>query len=247
MQTKNPFSSSVGVLGATLGLSLILSTFIGAHAFTKARASGDVLSVTGSASVDVLSDRVKWTASISRQVKVSELKAGYAQMEKDLAAVRKFYSDRGLDAKALVISPILMNEVYDYRPDAQYREKEYDLRQTIEISSEDVTPITVIARDAAHLAEQGIIFQTQSLEYFYSKLPELRVSLLSDAIRDAKARASEIAEPSGQKVGPLKSASSGVVQVLPRDSVEISDYGAYDTSKIEKKVMVTVRASFSIK
>ena len=43
-----------------------------------------------------------------------------------------------------------------------------------------------------------------------------------------------------------RAAASGVVQVLPKGSLEISDYGSYDTSSIEKEVMVTVRATFTI-
>ncbi len=39
----------------------------------------------------------------------------------------------------------------------------------------------------------------------------------------------------------------GVVQVLPPSSTEVSDYGAYDTSSIEKEVMVTVKASFRLR
>jgi hypothetical protein len=87
----------------------------------------------------------------------------------------------------------------------------------------------------------------QSLEYYYSKLPELRVKLLSSAIKDAEARAKSIVESTGRKVGSIRSASSGVVQVLPVNSVEISDYGSYDTSYVDKDVMVTVKATFGLK
>ena len=140
-----------------------------------------------------------------------------------------------------------MYEVYDYSQGSENREKQYTLGQTVELSSADVGAVTTLAKDASVLASQGVIFQTQSLEYYYSKLPELRVSLLADAVKDAKARAAIIAESSGRSIGTLKSAAQGVVQVLPANSVEVSDYGAYDTSRIDKQVMVTVRAAFTIR
>ena len=56
-----------------------------------------------------------------------------------------------------------------------------------------------------------------------------------------------IATAGGNSVGAIKSASSGVVQVLAPNSVEVSDYGQYDTSKIDKEIMVTVKATFEIK
>jgi hypothetical protein len=73
------------------------------------------------------------------------------------------------------------------------------------------------------------------------------VELLASAVNDAKARAEQLALAGGKKIGVLKSASSGVVQVMSENSVEVSDYGMYDTSKINKEIMVTVKASFEIR
>jgi hypothetical protein len=73
------------------------------------------------------------------------------------------------------------------------------------------------------------------------------VSLVGQAIADAKARAVQIAKAGGSSVGALKSASSGVVQVLAPSSTNVEDYGSYDTSTIEKEVMVTARATFYVK
>jgi len=66
-------------------------------------------------------------------------------------------------------------------------------------------------------------------------------------MKDAQNRATSISKTTGQKVGSLKSATMGVVQVTQPNSVDISDYGNYDVSTIEKEVMITVRASFSLK
>ena len=73
------------------------------------------------------------------------------------------------------------------------------------------------------------------------------MALLSDAIADAKARAVKLAQAGGKNIGALQSASSGVVQVLAPNSANTSDYGTYDTSSIEKNIMVTVKTSFEIK
>lgn len=244
---QSVFKTPLVVLGFVLGGSLLLASIVAAVAISNARTADDALSVTGSARTSVTSDQVKWTASVSRQVPQASLRSGYDQLAKDLDRVKAFYASRGVAETALTISPISLEEVYDYRPGAESRPKEYNLRQTVVLSSGDVAGVTALAKDSSALARDGVLFQTMSLEYYYSKLSELRVSLLADAIRDAKARAEKIAEPSGQSVGPLKSASLGVVQVLPANSVEVSDYGAYDTSNVDKEVMVTVRASFRIK
>lgn len=234
---------SIIAASAILGLCLIIDTTIVSYVLLDIKKLNDTLSVTGSAKQQITSDSVKWRASFIRNVLQSDIKSGYVQMKKDEDAVKKFLLDNGLKAENFNISPVFMNEVYKQNDSAP---KEYNLQQTVEISSADVQKITDLTKNIQPLVDQGLIFSTQSIEYFTSKLPELRVSLLSNAIKDAKERAQKIAESSGKKVGAIQSANMGIVQVTPVNSVDISDYGSYDTSSIEKEVMVTVKTVFRL-
>ncbi|MFA6797092.1 MAG: SIMPL domain-containing protein [Candidatus Paceibacterota bacterium] len=239
--TKNNSISSI-----IIGISIIVCTIIFSVVFYSSRYSSDSLTVTGSASMQVVSDNAKFTGEFTRIAKVSVLGTGYSQIANDLTKVKAFLKTQGIDDKDITISTVSMYENYNY--DKNYQtEKEYILRQQVEISSKDIDKITSLAQSAQQLINQGVIFSVNPVEYYYSKLPDVRVNLLSDAIKDAMARANKMAESTGKKVGNLKSASSGVVQVLPSNSLEISDYGTYDTSKINKNIMVTVKASFGMK
>lgn len=230
--------------GIILGVSLIMSFGLISYTFYKSRTQ-ESISVTGSAKEQVTSDKVKWNSMITRTVKLSALKDGYAKIDNDIKEVKAFLASNGIDEKDINITPVFMNEVYEQYAQA---DKSYNLVQNIEIQSNDIQKITELAKNSSSLVVgKGVIFSTTSLEYYYSKLPESRVKLLPNAIADAKARAEQIAIAGGKKIGAIKSASSGVVQVLAPNSVEISDYGSYDTSKIEKEIMVTVKASFNIK
>lgn len=231
------------VFGLILGLSLIISTALGAFAFYKIR-SGDYISTTGSAKKAVTSDKVKWTSSINRSTRASTIKDGYAKMDNDLKEVKSFLATNGIPTEAINISPVFMNEVWEQNPGV---DKKYNLTQTIEVQSDNVNKIDELSKNTVPLVSKGIFFSTNSLEFYYSKLPEVRIELLDSAIADAKARAEKLATAGGKKIGALKSASSGVVQVLAPNSVEVSDYGMYDTGKINKEIMVTVKASFEIK
>ena len=137
-----------------------------------------------------------------------------------------------------------MNEVYEQNPGP---EKSYNLVQNITVQSGDVQKISDLAKNVSSLTSNGMLFATSSLEFYYSKLPDVRVELLSNAVADAKARAEQLAGAGGKKIGALQSASSGVVQVMAPNSVEVSDYGTYDTSSVNKEIMVTVKANFEIR
>jgi hypothetical protein len=237
-------SNKIIYFAIILGVCLIISALIGSFTFYKVRSPVDTLAVTGSVREKVTSDIAKWTSNFSRTVPVEELISGYKTMQNDQKLVLSFFEDNGFTEEDITISPVFMEQLYLYDPNAP---KENVLRQTVEIQSTDVEKITYMAKNTQELINKGVIFSTQSLEYYYSKLAELRIELIPDAINDAKLRAEKIAEGSGKEIGVIKSANLGVVQVLPVNSTEVSDWGTYDTSTIEKEVMIPVTVTFTLK
>lgn len=239
---KTHFNNNAGQV--ILGVALVLAVIVGGIFYTTKTAGGNTLTVTGSARQSVVADNVIWRVNISRNVGQAEIKSGYAQLAIDLKAVQNFLTKNGVDAKSITITPVSMNQ--DWTQNAN-DPKRYSLMQNIEINSGEVQKVTDIAKNVDDVVNQGVLFQSNGLEYYYSKLADARVNLLTDAITDAKARASAMAKSSKQSVGKLQSASSGVVQVLSKGAVDNGDYGQYDTSKIDKEISVTVRATFTIK
>ncbi|MEI7810633.1 MAG: SIMPL domain-containing protein, partial [bacterium] len=222
----------------------IISAGIGSYTFYKLR-SMDNISTTGSAKKSVVSDKVKWSSSITRSIRQSTIKDGYVKMDSDLKEVKNFLTSNGITNESIEVSPVIMNEVYEQNPST---DKKYNLIQNIVVQSADVQKISDLSKNTNSLiVDKGVFFATTVIEYYYSKLPETRVELLASAVKDAKARAEQLAIAGGKKIGVLQSASSGVVQVMAPNSVEVSDYGMYDTSSINKEVMVTVKASFEVK
>jgi uncharacterized protein len=231
-------------LGIILGGAFLVATLLSMGTLFRIRAQSDLVSVTGSAKMQVTSDQAKWTAQVTRSVRQSGLKAGYDQIARDLALAKAFLTAQGITEAEMTVQPVSMMEVYEQYPST---DKPYTLSQIIIVQSPNVDKVTRASNNVSGIISQNVIFTTQSLEYYYSKLPEARIALLSQAIDDAKTRATELAKTSGSSVGKLKSASSGVVQVQSLNSTDISDYGMYDTSQIEKQITVTVKASFTLR
>jgi uncharacterized protein len=228
-----------------LGAAIIAAAAVFGVFFYFARTSpaGDVLAVTGSVKARVTSDQAKLVIAITRTATNRTLSTGYDEMAKDAEAVKSLLKNGGFEDKNINEVPVSMNQVFDQSGPTD----RYQFNETITLQSSDIAKVTDIYKKVTGLSAQGMIVSVQSLEYYYSKLPDLRVSLLADAIKDAKSRAAKVAEGTGRRVGEVQAASIGVVQVLAPNSVDISDYGSYDTSSIEKDVMVTVKASFRLK
>ena len=141
-----------------------------------------------------------------------------------------------------------MNELHIYYPqNSSAVQTGYTLMWSITVRSEELEKLSNLANDTGPLMGSGYTVSSGGLELTYSKLDEMRVKLLTQAIKDATDRANAIASESGRTVGLLRNATGGVVQVLPIGGVDISDYGSYDTGSMNKEIMVTVRATFGLK
>lgn len=229
-----------------ISLGILLAGLFAGYFVSKIRGANDSLSVTGSAVQHVVSDTAKLSGSVTRTVSEGGIPGGYAMIAADTAKIKKTALAAGLTEADITTLSATVYEQFNYGQNGQITERNFIVTQQIILSSNSTDKIKNFSDKAAEIASQGVRFQTGGPEYYYSKLPELRISLLGEAIKDAKARANSIAQSAGNSVGGLRSASVGIVQVLAPNSQNISDYGTYDTSTLEKDVMVTVRAEFGI-
>lgn len=227
-----------------VGASLLVTGLVFSWAFVAARGTEDTISVTGSAKVEVKADQAKWTIEAYRLVLQEGLNGGYSQVAADVAAVRSYLINQGVPAEAITTNTITADQDWSSGSNGPTR---YRVHQDVTVSSNDVEKIQSLAQGVATLVGRGYSISPRQPEFYVSNLPELRVSLLGQAVADAKVRAQEIAKSGGSSVGKIKSASSGVVQVMAPNSTNVEDYGSYDTSTIEKEVSVTARATFVVR
>jgi len=258
MEQAQPRGS--GVAPAFLvSLAIVLSTLIAAGVFYKSKSLSDALSVTGSADRTIVSDVIKWTASFSRTADPDALVGGNEAMASDLKTVLAYLKSRGVAETDVKVQPMTVAMICDAQGSFSYdkfgnqtcganRAAGYTLQQSIVVESSDVEKLGKVTEEATgKLVAQGILFTSQNVEYYYSKLADLKLDLLDDATRNAKDRADRIARSTGKRLGELRDASMGVFQVTAVNSSDISDYGAYDTSSIDKKMTAVVKASFSLR
>lgn len=227
-----------------LAIGFVLASIIGAYSFYSVRALSNTLTVTGSATATSTADIGKLTVTVSRISEENAIASTQQRIAADTNIVKKFFIDNEIETEAVETSTIFTDR--EYTSD-QYAPRRYNVRQDITVTSNNPQLIEKLSKDTANLSSRGIFIQINQPQYFISNLPALRVQLIGEAVKDAKARAESIAESAGQRVGRLQSAASGVVQVMAPNSIDISDYGSYDSSTIEKTVMVTTKAVFLVR
>ncbi len=122
----------------------------------------------------------------------------------------------------------------------------YRLIQRFEVRSKDIDTITGIARSSTDLINEGIPFTSEPAEYLYTQLEKLRVDMISEATKDAKARGEAIVNVSGSHLGSIRKAETDVFQITGRYSTEVSNRGSYNTASIDKDIRSVVAITFAV-
>ena len=73
------------------------------------------------------------------------------------------------------------------------------------------------------------------------------IEILAEAAKDALARVQQIAASTGSRVGEVRSADMGVLQITAADSNEVSEYGMNDTKSLDKDITAVVHLTFALK
>jgi len=234
------------VIAIILALGLFASTFVWIRGFVESKAGVGVLTVTGSAKKQIKADYAVWTGTYSVQDKV--LQNAYNVLKSNEAVVKKYLLAQGVPEGEMSISAIdtMVNYVK-----LQYTEtsdiESYRLTQSVEIRTTDVEKISQISKQSTELINSGIEFQSMPPQYLYTKLADLKISMLAAATKDARDRAEKIAANAGTAITGVKSSTMGVFQITPLYSNEISNEGMSDTSSIDKEIMAVMRCEFRSK
>lgn len=231
------------------GASLILSIGLVAAAaifgifFLKARVPEHKIQVVGSARKQFDTDIVKWRLTVSRNAGLTNIAESYTLLSEDIGRLTAELAAIGIESGGIEIQPISTNPVYNPQTGAVTG---YTANQSLVIISQKIQEVESLALNPGGLVSKGIILQFSALEYFSTKVDELKRELLSAASEDARMRAEEIAKSTGSRVGTITEARAGVFQITEPYSTEVSDFGIYNTTSRRKEIKVTVHATFNL-
>lgn len=232
--------------GFALAVALVLSSIVGAWAYTRSKNTEQVVTVTGSARKRIKSDMVIWKAAVSYQA--PQLSDAYKSLTDNVPRIKQYLISKGVPENQITVSSISSTTLTgkDSEGNDTGQITGYSLRQELEVRSNEVDKIAKIAREATELINQGILLESMSPEYHYTKLGDLKIEMLGEASKDAQVRAKQIALSTGSSIGSIRSARMGVMQITPADSSEVSDSGMNDTSSLEKDITAVVNVSFAV-
>lgn len=243
MENKN----TLIITSIILGLSLIISVIIFSLTWKTTRNADQTITVTGSAKKIITSDFGIQRGTL--QATSSDRKTAYQIIQQQMPIVLNFLNEKGFNKEQIELFAINGYPVYEINSAGVQTSKilYYNYSQKFEVRSNDVNKIKELSIILSSLVEKGLDINTEIPEYIYTKLDDLKVEIQAEAAKNAMTRAEKIAQSTGRELGPLRNARMGVLQITPKNSNVISDYGINDVSSIEKEIIAVVSASFEIK
>ena len=243
------------IIALIVSLSIIFSCFIGVRGLAEFKRKKYNINIKGYTKQQILSDWIVWTGYYD--VEADNLKDGYALLEADKVKVNNYLISKGFKEEDLIYSSVSISEKYSLNEYGGRTDNVigHNLAQTVTISSADIDKVTDLSRKSSELLNDGVQFQSQAPEYHYTKLEDLKVSMLAEATQDATKRAELIAVNAGSMLGELTNAKLSSIQVtplysVPNDYFDWYGYGSYvdnDTVSLDKEVTVSVNCTFEVK
>jgi len=242
-----------------ISVGIIIAAAILGNSWKRTHIGNGTISVNGIAKLDIVSDLIMWQGYLSEEAK--DTKTAYAQLKKDTGVFKKYLVSKGIKEKEIIFSSVEVHSDYedDFSNGKQgFRTKKlkgYVLTQDVKIESKDVDKVEDASREVSELIDLGVNFVEETTEYYYTKLDELKIKLISSATEEAHKRALAITTNSDSKLGNLERSDMSTFDVTAKNSVqEFSEAGhddyynneTYNTSSKDKTAKVTVKLEFGI-
>ena len=225
-------------------IAFVVSAYLISQSVSSLR-SDRTITVKGYAEMNIASDFATWTGNFTTNAET--LSAGFSIMQIYKARVEKYLIDNGFSKDSIEFQILGSSENFEYFPGGGSRRIGYRFYQNFTVSSYDVNKIKNVSGQITELIGEGIEINSWSPQYSYTKLNDLKGTMLGAAAQDAKTRAEEIARSGGNKIGGILSANQGIFQITVPNSNEISDYGINDMTSVEKTIKSVVTVQYLIK
>jgi hypothetical protein len=230
--------------GLFLAAGLVLSAMLGTTAWVKIKNS-QFITVKGSARKNIESDLAVWRGSFV--VEAETLLDAQHKIQANRMIVENFLIAAG--ATNYSFAPISIEEVRAMQKNSdgwsQQRTTGYRLSQTVRVESADVAQLDHL--DSTPLVEQGLLFTTEPPQFIYTGVGEMKIEMLAEATKNARARAEQIATNGGGGIAQLHDADMGIFQITPLHSSDTSGEGMNDISSRQKTITAVVTATFLLK
>lgn len=209
-----------------------------------------VLLLLGFKKKNFTSDLIVWEGRFSANN--YNLQSAFEILKSSKNKITKYLTHKGLASEYFLFTAVSANELIEaiYGPEGEFQGRKYtgyELNQGVVISSSDLGKIEIISREITELLNLGVQLYSGEPRYYYIKLEELKIDMISIATENARLRAETIAENSGSDLGDFIEGKMGIFQIIGQYSGENYSWGGtYNTSSKDKTATITMKLEYEV-
>jgi len=209
------------ILGLSLVLGLTLFGFQMGRAVKAAREFDRCLTVKGLSEREVKATLAIWPIQFS--VVAEDLATLKSRMESDRALVVAFLQDKGIDPKEVTQGLPAVNDRQDERIQANRPSMaRYRAVVTLVVRSANVDVVKKAIQDADALLGKGVTLVSgepgNRIEFIFNAVNEIKPDMIREATANARAAAEKFSQDSNSKVGRIRKATQGALEIEDRDA-----------------------------
>ena len=236
---------AAAVLGLCIALGPALAGFFIYKGITEAKLGDRYVTAKGLVERIEKSDRGTW--EISFKVTGNDLSNLYQKLTADGDIVKTFFVKQGFAEDEISLGAPRVTDLHaqQYGSSALTPER-YVIEYTLSVTSPKVDVLNTLSSKTGELLSQGISISNSNVRFYLDKFNDLRPELIAASTENALEVARGFAKTTGSKIGGIRKANQGVIQIT---SPEASPTQAYDQGEnsLMKKIRVVSTLEFYIK
>lgn len=238
------------IIGLCVAVGLAAGGWLIGKGLARFKSETRTVTVKGLVEREVKADQAVWTLAVRRAS--DALADAHQRISADRDAVLVFLKKQGFPEAEIERQPTRtidkLARDFSQQGSERYR---YVVTSAVVVKSANVDLVRSAAGATEELLKAGVILDaereggTANPRFIVSKFNDLRPQLLADATKNARSIAQQFAADSGARVGDIRSANQGNIQVFGTDgNDESTPFSA--TSTPVKKIRVVSTFEFEL-
>ncbi len=229
------------ISAAILSIGIIVLGYCISYGILHFHQFNRYVSVKGLSDRKVQADNVIW--KINYNATATSLSKLYQKINTDQQLIKSFLLENGIDKKNIYFGSISTSQntkKVDKNGQEESSYIEYSSYGDVTVTTSQVTLIQSLSQKVIDLVSKDVLISSNDVQYYYTKLNEIKPEMLKLATNNAKLAAWKFAENAQANLGSLRQASQGLFTISNADH----SYGNSDPSKV---IRVVVNAEYFIK
>jgi hypothetical protein len=228
-----------------LSIAIVLAGLFVGIGVQRFRLADRSVTVKGVAERDVQADIAIWPMRIVASG--NELAPAQDKIAADLRTVRAFLASHGIDSSHVELQALEATDKRSNPYEGQPGSMRYAISVTLVARSEQPERIRSASQDVGQLVAAGVALSSgggwgTGPTYLFTRLNDLKPSMLAEATKSAREAATEFAKRSGARVGSIRRAQQGLFEILPRDQAP----GIPESSQLNKRLRVVTTLEYEL-